>query len=609
MAEKLKIISLGGLNEIGKNMTVYEYGGDIIVIDVGMGFPDDDMYGIDVVIPDFSYLIKNKDRIRGIFLTHGHEDHIGSIPYLLRDINVPIYATRMTAGLVKLKLEEHRLLNKTKLITCEAGEVVKAGKFSVEFIHANHSIADAVCFAIKCGVGTVVHTGDFKIDPTPIQGGMMDLGRLGQLGKEGVLALLADSTNVERPGFTKSERSVGDSFDALFRGCQQRIIVTTFASNVDRIQQIIDVAARYGRKVAVTGRSMENAMKVSTELGYMNIPDGVLVDLAHIKSLPKHKICIITTGSQGETMSALTRMAFNTHRQVDLLPGDRVIISASAIPGNENAIGNVVNELYRKGVEVMNEREMTLHVSGHACQEELKIVHALVKPRFFIPVHGEQRMLQMFYVTVWGKVAESWASDEALSNLHALSGSPVLLGELLDLLRYRYEQIDFIDEPAELGFDCPLDLHCTYTRDQLLVAMDFLKPATVREGVKWLPEKQLDVFFVTLNKADKDYSPTTMYHDYSINENLFHWQSQSTTAADSPTGQRYIHHQKRGSKVLLFVREFKADRIAGGAAAYTFLGTANYVKHDGSRPMNITWKLDRPIPAKFLKKTNKLVVG
>ena len=324
MAEKLKIISLGGLNEIGKNMTVYEYGGDIIVIDVGMGFPDDDMYGIDVVIPDFSYLIKNKDRIRGIFLTHGHEDHIGSIPYLLRDINVPIYATRMTAGLVKLKLEEHRLLNKTKLITCEAGEVVRAGKFTVEFIHVNHSIADACGFAIKCGVGTVVHTGDFKIDPTPIQGGMMDLGRLGQLGKEGVLALLADSTNVERPGFTKSERSVGDSFDALFRGCQQRIIVTTFASNVDRIQQIIDVAARYGRKVAVTGRSMENAMKVSTELGYMKIPDGVLMDLTQIKSLPKHKVCIITTGSQGETMSALSRMAFSTHRQVDIQPGDKV---------------------------------------------------------------------------------------------------------------------------------------------------------------------------------------------------------------------------------------------------------------------------------------------
>ena len=394
MAEKLKIIPLGGLNEIGKNLTVYEYGGDIVVVDCGMGFPDDDMYGIDVVIPDVSYLIKNQQKIRGIFITHGHEDHIGALPYVLRSINAPIYATRMSAGLIKLKLEEHRLLDKTKLITCEAGDVVKAGKFSVEFIHVNHSIADAVAFAIKCPVGTCVHTGDFKIDATPIQGGMIDLARLGQLGNEGVLALLADSTNVERPGYTRSERSVGNSFDALFKGCEERIIVTTFASNVDRLQQIIDVAARYGRRVAVTGRSMENAMKVSTELGYMNIPDGVLMDLNQIKSLPKNRVCIITTGSQGETMSALSRMAFSTHRQVDILPGDRIIISASAIPGNEHSIGNVINELYRKGAEVLNERELALHVSGHACQEELKIIHALVKPKFFIPVHGEQRMLQ-----------------------------------------------------------------------------------------------------------------------------------------------------------------------------------------------------------------------
>ncbi len=406
MAEKLKIISLGGLNEIGKNLTVYEYGGDIIVVDCGMGFPDDDMYGIDVVIPDVSYLIKNQNKIRGIFITHGHEDHIGALPYVLRSVNAPIYATRMSAGLIKLKLEEHRLLDRTRLITCEAGQIVKAGKFSVEFIHVNHSIADAVAFAIKCPVGTCVHTGDFKIDATPIQGGMMDLARLGELGKEGVLALLADSTNVEKPGYTRSERSVGASFDGLFRGCEERIIVTTFASNVDRIQQIIDVAARYGRKVAVTGRSMENVMKVSTELGYMSVPDGILMDLNHIKSLPKNRVCIITTGSQGETMSALTRMAFNTHRQVDLLPGDRVIISASAIPGNENAIGNVVNELYRKGVEVMNERDLALHVSGHACQEELKIVHSLVKPKFFIPVHGEQRMLQ-----IHGKLAREMGMD------------------------------------------------------------------------------------------------------------------------------------------------------------------------------------------------------
>ena len=394
MAEKLKIISLGGLNEIGKNLTVYEYGGDIVVVDCGMGFPDDDMYGIDVVIPDVSYLIKNQNKVRGIFITHGHEDHIGALPYVLRSLNAPIYATRMSAGLIRLKLEEHRLLDKTKIITCEAGDVIKAGKFTVEFIHVNHSIADAVAFAIKCPVGTCVHTGDFKIDATPIQGGMIDLARLGQLGNEGVLALLADSTNVERPGYTRSERSVGNSFDALFKGCEERIIVTTFASNVDRLQQIIDVAARYGRRVAVTGRSMENAMKVSTELGYMNIPDGVLMDLNQIKSLPKNRVCIITTGSQGETMSALSRMAFSTHRQVDILPGDRIIISASAIPGNEHSIGNVINELYRKGAEVLNERELALHGSGHASKDELKIIHALVKPKFFIPVHGEQRMLQ-----------------------------------------------------------------------------------------------------------------------------------------------------------------------------------------------------------------------
>ena len=395
MAEKLKIISLGGLDEIGKNMTVYEYGNDIIVVDCGMGFPDDDMYGIDVVIPDVSYLIKNQSKIRGIFITHGHEDHIGALPYVLRSINAPIYATRMTAGLIRLKLEEHRLVDKTKIVTCKAGDVVKAGSFSVEFIHVNHSIADAVAFAIKCPVGVCVHTGDFKIDTTPIQGGMIDLARFGELGREGVLALLSDSTNVERPGYTRSERSVGASFDALFKGCEERIIVTTFASNVDRIQQVIDVAARYGRKVAVTGRSMENAMKVSTELGYMNIPDGVVMDLNHIKSLPKNKICIITTGSQGETMSALSRMAFSTHRQVDILPGDRIIISASTIPGNEHAMGNVINELYRKGAEVVNERERALHVSGHACQEELKIIHALVKEKFFIPVHGEQRHLKL----------------------------------------------------------------------------------------------------------------------------------------------------------------------------------------------------------------------
>ena len=355
---KLKIIPLGGLGEIGKNLTVYEYGQDILVVDCGLGFPDEELYGIDAVIPDITYLKQNKDRIRGIVITHGHEDHIGALPYVMRELDVPIYATSLTAGIIELKLEEFDLLYNTQIFTKKAGDRFKLGCFEVEMIHVNHSIADSVALAIKMPIGTVIHTGDFKIDPTPIQGGMTDLARLGELGKKGVLALLADSTNVERPGFTKSERSVGDSFDALFRGCQQRIIVTTFASNVDRIQQIIDVAARYGRKVAVTGRSMENAMKVSTELGYMKIPDGVLMDLTQIKSLPKHKVCIITTGSQGETMSALSRMAFSTHRQVDIQPGDKVIISASTIPGNENAMGNVINELYRKGADVVDRKSV-----------------------------------------------------------------------------------------------------------------------------------------------------------------------------------------------------------------------------------------------------------
>ena len=395
MAEKLKIIPLGGLNEIGKNMTAYEFGGEIIVVDCGMAFPGDDMYGIDFIIPDVSYLIKNRSRIRGLFITHGHEDHIGAIPYVLKQVNMPVYCTRFTAGLIKLKLEEHGLVKSKKLITVDPGKTVRAGKFSVEFIHVNHSIADSVAFAIHTHLGTVVHTGDFKIDSTPIDGEVIDLARFGELGKEGVLALLADSTNVERPGYTPSEKAVGATLVRQFQNCEERIIVTTFASNVHRIQQVLDAAAACGRKVAITGRSMENMMKVSTSLGYMKIPKNTLTDINKIKSLPKHKQVIVTTGSQGEEMSALYRMAFSTHKQVELGAGDKVIISASAIPGNEVSVGRVINELFRRGVKVIYDKADLLHVSGHACQEELKVIHALTKPRFFIPVHGEQRMLQL----------------------------------------------------------------------------------------------------------------------------------------------------------------------------------------------------------------------
>ena len=366
---KLKIIPLGGLGEIGKNLTVYEYGQDIVVVDCGIGFPDEELYGIDLVIPDISYLRQNKDKIRGIVITHGHEDHIGALPYVMRELDVPIYATSLTAGIIELKLEEFDLLYNTQIFTKKAGDRFKLGCFEIEFIHVNHSIADSVALAIKTPIGTVIHTGDFKIDVTPIQGEMIDLARLGQLGKQGVLALLSDSTNVEKPGHTESERKVAEKFDELFKGCEKRIIVTTFASNVQRIQQIVNVAAKYKRKVAVTGRSMENMIKVAIELGYMDVPEGVLVDLNQIKGQPKDRTVIISTGSQGESMSALYRMAFSEHKQINIDAGDRIIISASAIPGNGDTF------------------------SGHASQEEQKMMLALTKPKFFIPVHGEYRML------------------------------------------------------------------------------------------------------------------------------------------------------------------------------------------------------------------------
>lgn len=393
MLSKLRIIPLGGLGEVGKNMTVFEYGSDIIIVDCGMGFPNESQYGIDVVYPDITYLKANAEKIRGLILTHGHEDHIGAVSYLLREIDVPIYTTALTAALVELKLEETDQLFNSQIFTKKAGSVFRLGCFTIEFINVNHSIPDTVALAINTPVGMVVHTADFKLDLTPIAGKMTDIARLGELGNQGVLALLSDSTNVEKPGHSDSEMKVGESFDKLFKGCEKRIIITTFASNVHRLQQIINVAAKYGRKVAVSGRSMENVMRVATVLGYMEYSENTVVSLDAIGKQPKNQAVIISTGSQGESMSALYRMAYAEHKQIKIDSDDRVIISASAIPGNENMITRVIDELYKKGAEVIYDRHTDLHVSGHAPQEDQKMMLALIKPKYFIPVHGEYRML------------------------------------------------------------------------------------------------------------------------------------------------------------------------------------------------------------------------
>ena len=391
--ENLKIIPLGGLLEIGKNITVFEYGNDIILVDCGLAFPEDDMLGIDLVIPDLSYLEKNKEKIKGLVITHGHEDHIGSIPYLLKQFNIPIYGTKLTIGLIEHKLEEHKLLRSTKLKVVNPGQTINLGSMKVEFIRTTHSIPDACSLAIHTPVGTVVHTGDFKIDYTPIDGEMIDFGRLAALGNKGVLALMSDSTNAERKGYTMSESTVGEVLDKLFINCTKRIVVATFSSNVHRVQQIVNSAVKYGRKIAVCGRSMINMIETARKFGYIKVPDNVFIDIDMIKSYPDEKLTIITTGSQGEAMSALTRMASGEHKKVQITPNDLIIISANPIPGNENSVSKVIDDLMKIGAEVVYNALEDIHVSGHACQEEQKLMISLIRPKYFIPVHGEYRQL------------------------------------------------------------------------------------------------------------------------------------------------------------------------------------------------------------------------
>ena len=391
---KVKIIPLGGVNEIGKNLTAIEYKNDIVVIDCGLKFPDEDMFGIDLVIPDITYLIKNKEKVSGIFLTHGHEDHIGALPYVLKQLNVPVYGTKLTLGIVETKLKEHGLLSSTDLIRVKPRDVIRLNSVSVEFIKTNHSIADSVAIAVHTPLGVVLHTGDFKIDYTPIDGELMDFARFAELGKKGVLVMMADSTNVEKQGYTKSERIVGESLTRIFGKTKGRIIIATFASNIHRIQQIIDAATVYGRKVAVSGRSMENIINVAIELGYIEVTENTLVPIDAINKYNNDQIVIITTGSQGEPMSALSRMASAEHKKVNIVEGDTIIISATPIPGNEKLVSKIVNQLFKKGAEVIYGSAENIHVSGHACQEELKLMQTLIKPKNFIPVHGEYRHLK-----------------------------------------------------------------------------------------------------------------------------------------------------------------------------------------------------------------------
>mgnify|MGYP004509978825 FL=1 len=416
----LKIIPLGGLHEIGKNITVFEYEDEIIVVDCGISFPEDDMLGVDLVIPDVTYLVKNQEKIKGMVITHGHEDHIGGIPYFLKQINVPIYATRLTAGLISNKLEEHKLLRSTDMHIVNQGDTIKLGNnFTVEFIRSSHSIPDSVMLAITTPAGTILHTGDFKVDYTPIDGQIMNFGRIAELGVQGILALMSDSTNAERRGFTMSESSVGDVFEKLFMNCTKRIVVATFASNVHRIQQIVNSAVKYGRKIAVCGRSMINIITTAVELGYIECPENIFIDIDMIGSYTDDQLVIITTGSQGEPMSALTRMAAGDHRKVKITPNDLIIISATPIPGNEKYVSKVIDDLMQLGAEVVYSALADVHVSGHACQEEQKLILALAKPKYFIPVHGEYRQLRAHQET-----AELMGIDK--DNIFMLTNGKVL---------------------------------------------------------------------------------------------------------------------------------------------------------------------------------------
>ncbi|HHT36905.1 MAG: ribonuclease J [Candidatus Wallacebacter cryptica] len=390
---KFKIVFLGGMGEIGKNMTVFEYNNELIVVDAGVMFPEDDMPGVDLVIPDTTYLMDNAHRIKAVILTHGHEDHIGGVPFLLKQVNIPVYGTKLTLGLLKLKLIEHNLERSTQLHEVKAGQRIKIGKFDMEFIHVNHSIPDVVALAIHTELGTVIHCSDFKFDQTPIDGRVTDLYKLAQLGNEGVLCLLSDSTNAERPGYTESERTVGETFARIFARAEGRIFVATFASNVHRLQQIVDASEAQGRKICVIGRSMVNVVGIAQELGYLKIPEGMLIDVEQVDKLPADKVVIITTGSQGEPMSALTRIAMAEHRKLAIAPGDTVIISANPIPGNEKSVGKIINHLFKEGATVVYEPHFGIHTSGHAQQEELKLLLNLTKPKYFVPIHGEHRML------------------------------------------------------------------------------------------------------------------------------------------------------------------------------------------------------------------------